>query len=115
MERSPRTFAALACYRQAGNSIRALAVSFVFCAGLILFASTAHADPTLPRADLETVAAVSSKLPDLPFDETPHWQRRLETLGHEGLPFARMKQGRRGQVFIGISRDGVLGFSVRTE
>jgi hypothetical protein len=91
----------------------ATAALLLFACGLC--AGTALADSAHPRADLRAIEATTSLLPDLPFDKTPHWQRRLETLGHEGLPFARLKQGRRGEVFIGITRDGILGFSVRTE
>src|SRR5262245_15378918 len=50
----------------------------------------------------------------LAFDNTPRWRRRLETLGREGLPFARLKYGQDGEMFIGITRKGMLGVNVRT-
>ena len=66
-----------------------------------------------------TAAGVPAERPRLSkerlaFDNTPAWRRRLEYIGREGLPFARLKYGQDGEVFIGITRKGMLGVNVRT-
>lgn len=45
----------------------------------------------------------------LHFSSKPEWVRRLDRLGREGLPFARMPRGPDHELVIGINRKGVLG------
>jgi hypothetical protein len=62
----------------------------------------------LPAYDAE----VGADLPALRFHKRAYWVRRLETIGREGIAFARVPQGRNSEVVIGITRKGRLGFTV---
>jgi hypothetical protein len=46
------------------------------------------------------------------FDNEPQWVRRIEAISEEGIAFKRMRRGNDHELLIGISRDGVLGFSI---
>lgn len=49
----------------------------------------------------------------LRFQKRAPWVRRLETLGKEGIPFARVPQGPDSELVVGINRKGVLGFELK--
>ncbi|MGH8285140.1 MAG: hypothetical protein ACRETT_05175 [Steroidobacteraceae bacterium] len=51
-------------------------------------------------------------LPTLLFDETPQWRRRIEAWSEDGIAFKRLRRGKDHELVIGITRDGVLGFSL---
>jgi hypothetical protein len=46
------------------------------------------------------------------FDNEPQWLRRIEAISEEGIAFKRMRRGNDHELLIGITREGVLGFSI---
>jgi hypothetical protein len=95
-----------------GQADRRAAALAALCLLLGVISSTSALGIEIEKPPLDE-ARVPMAAP-LAFDNTPVWRRRLETLGREGVPFARFKYGRDGQVFIGITRKGMLGVNVRT-
>jgi hypothetical protein len=51
-------------------------------------------------------------MPALTFDEAPHWRRRIESLSEQGIAFKRLRRGNDHELLIGITPEGVLGFSL---
>lgn len=64
--------------------------------------------PTGERMGTRKIAMMSPLL----FDETPQWRRRIEALSQDGIEFKRLRRGTDHEVVIGITREGVLGFSL---
>lgn len=64
--------------------------------------------PTSERMGTRKIAMMSPLL----FDETPQWRRRIEALSQDGIAFKRLRRGTDHEVVIGITREGVLGFSL---
>jgi hypothetical protein len=62
----------------------------------------------LPAHDVDAV----SGLPALGFHKRAYWVRRLESVGKEGIAFARVPRGAHSEVVIGITSKGRLGFTV---
>lgn len=60
----------------------------------------------------QPVSALPESMPALHFEEAPAWQRRLEHVAEHGILFKRMKRGPDHELLIGLTRHGVLGFSL---
>ena len=51
-------------------------------------------------------------LPSLEFQDGPHWLRTLESVSQDGITFKRVRRGSEHELSFGISREGVLGFTL---
>lgn len=80
------------------------------------------------RADLERIlgahpvalsdaaanAALARTAGPLPFRDSEPLVRRVEKIGKEGIQFVHRPRGQQGELSVGISRHGTLGFSLKT-
>lgn len=48
----------------------------------------------------------------LDFEDGPQWRRTLESVSEDGITFKRLRRGADHELSFGISRDGVLGFTL---
>jgi hypothetical protein len=54
--------------------------------------------------------STSLQMQQLQFRDEPAWARRLERIGHEGLPLVEVRRNDQSRVVFGVTRKGFIGF-----